>query len=60
MLVYKQADPEGRTWTQHVLDDRFEHHDGARIIDLGDGRVGILSHGWKDSRYVHLWEPPTS
>jgi len=20
----------------------------------GDGRLGILSHGWKDSRYVHL------
>jgi len=45
-------------WQCHQLDDRFEHHDGCRIIALGPGRrPGIISHGWKDSRYVHLWEP---
>jgi len=57
LLVYKKADPQGRTWKRFQLDDRFEHHDGAKIIDLGGGRLGIISHGWKDFRYVHLWEP---
>ncbi|NLF30848.1 MAG: VCBS repeat-containing protein, partial [Planctomycetes bacterium] len=58
MYVYKKADPGGRAWKQYVLDDRFEHHDGARLIRLAANRLGILSHGWTDSRYVHLWEGP--
>jgi len=57
LFVYAKADPAGRTWRRYQLDDRFEHHDGARIIDLGQGRLGILSHGWRDSLYVHLYEP---
>ncbi len=57
LLVYKKADPAGNTWTRYILDDRFEHHDGSKTIDLGDGRLGIISHGWADSKYVHLWEP---
>jgi len=57
LLVYKKADPRGLTWKRFVLDDRFEHHDGAQLIDLGGGRTGIISHGWKDERYVHLWVP---
>ncbi len=62
LMVYKQADPAGTAWKRYVLDDRFEHHDGAKIIRLapgpaGTGRLSIISHGWKDSRYVHLWEP---
>ena len=56
LLVYKKADPAGRAWKRYVLDDRFEHHCGTRIIDLGGGRKGIISHGWCDKRYVHLWE----
>ncbi len=56
LLVYKKADPEGRAWYRYVLDDRFEHHDGTRIIELEPGRLGILSHGWVESIYVHLWE----
>ncbi|MEW6755516.1 MAG: VCBS repeat-containing protein [Candidatus Latescibacterota bacterium] len=56
LLVYKAADPKARTWTRFVADDRFEHHDGTKVIDLGGGRLGIMSHGWTDSRYVHLWE----
>ncbi|MCC7145843.1 MAG: VCBS repeat-containing protein [Phycisphaeraceae bacterium] len=47
----------GRGWWRYQLDDRFEHHDGCGLIDLGSGRPGIISHGWKDNRYVHLWEP---
>ena len=56
LYVYKRADPAGKTWTRYRLDNRFEHHDGAKPIDLGNGRIGIVSHGWQDSIYVHLWE----
>jgi len=57
LLVYKQADSAATAWHCYVLDDRFEHHDGAKIIELSPGRLGIISHGWTDSKYVHLWEP---
>jgi hypothetical protein len=56
--VYKKADEKGLTWYRYVLDDRFEHHDGLKSIKLGPGRVGILSHGWAESLYLHLWEGP--
>jgi hypothetical protein len=56
LLVYKQANPNGSAWYRYQLDDRFEHHDGTKIIELAPGRLGIISHGWKDSIYVHLWE----
>ncbi len=39
-----------------MLDDRFEHHDGGKPIDLGGGRRGIVSLGWNEC-YVHLWAP---
>lgn len=55
--VWSTASPRALLgWHCHQLDDRFEHHDGCRIIDI-DGRPAIISHGWKDSRYVHLWQP---
>ncbi len=57
LYVYKKADPKGHAWTRFCLDNRFEHHDGTKIIELGNGRKGIISHGWKDSIYVNLWEP---
>ncbi len=57
LYVYKKADPKGLTWKRYTLDDRFEHHDGTKLIDLGNGKHGILSHGWADSIYVHLWTP---
>jgi len=56
LCVYKKAEPQGRAWVQYVLDDRFEHHDGAKVFEVAPGRLGIISHGWVDSRYVHLWE----
>jgi hypothetical protein len=56
LFIYKKADPAGRTWYRHLLDGRFEHHDGTKVIQLGPDRLGIMSHGWTDSRYVHLWE----
>jgi hypothetical protein len=57
MYVYKKADPKGLAWKRYCLDSRFEHHDGTKIIDLGGGKKGIVSHGWTDSIYVNLWEP---
>jgi len=56
LLVYKKAEPGGRAWLRYVLDDRFEHHDGTKVFEVAPGRLGIISHGWQDSRYVHLWE----
>ena len=56
LCVYKKADPQGRAWAQYVLDDRFEHHDGAKVFEMSPGQPCIISHGWVDSRYVHLWE----
>lgn len=58
LCVYKKAEPQGRAWIQYVLDDRFEHHDGAQVVEIAPGRRAIISHGWVDSRYVHLWEYP--
>jgi hypothetical protein len=58
LLVYKKADPDGLTWRQYVLDSRFEHHDGAKVVEIWPGRLGIVSHGWADNRYVHLWVAP--
>ena len=56
LMVYKPAHG-GQQWTRYLLDGRFEHHCGAKTIELAPGRSGIISHGWVDSRYVHLWEP---
>lgn len=56
LLAYKKADAAGATWTRFTLDDRFEHHDGTKVITLPGNRIAIASHGWKDSIYVHLWE----
>lgn len=55
-FVYKMADRHGCTWKRWQWDDRFEHHDGTQTIDLGDGRVGVLSIAWQEPRYVHLWQ----
>ena len=57
LYVYKKADPQGRAWTRHVIDDRFDNHVGARLIELANGRLGIISHGWMEPAYLHLWEP---
>ncbi|MCK4618098.1 FG-GAP repeat protein [Candidatus Aerophobetes bacterium] len=56
LFVYKRVEPQGRAWFRYTLDDRFEHHDGTKIFEVAPGRMGIISHGWTDSRYVHLWE----
>jgi hypothetical protein len=56
LYVYEQADALGRSWWRHEVDTRFEHHDGAKVIALANGKHGIVSHGWAEGNYVHLWE----
>jgi len=55
-IVYKKADPAGLTWKSYVADGRFEHHDGTKVVELSPGKKCIVSHGWQDSIYVHMWE----
>ena len=56
LYVYKKADPQGKSWYRYTLDDRFEHHDGTKVVELIPNRPAIISHGWTDGIYVHLWE----
>lgn len=56
LLLYRKAEPGGRAWTRYVLDDRFEHHDGAKVFEVAPGQLAVVSHGWQEGRYVHLWE----
>ena len=56
LLVYKQADAHGIAWSRFPVDNRFEHHDGAKIIELSPGHLAIMSHGWMEPTYVHIWE----
>lgn len=55
LMVYKKSDVMGETWKSYILDERFEHHDGAKVFEIEPGKPAILSHGWKDNIYVHLW-----
>ncbi len=55
-FIYKQANDKADGWYRCQIDGRFEQHDGTKVIELAPGKLGIMSHGWKDSRYVSLWE----
>ncbi len=46
LYAYKQADPHGIAWARFPIDDRFEHHDGAKAVELTPGSISIISHGW--------------
>ncbi|MFB6150668.1 MAG: FG-GAP repeat domain-containing protein [Haloarculaceae archaeon] len=56
LFAYERADADGRAWSRHLLEDRFEHNAGAEVVSLGDERPAVLSHGWSDTKYVHLVE----
>jgi hypothetical protein len=55
LYAYKKADQHGITWSRIPIDNRFEHHDGAKVVELIPGRPVILSHSWMEPSYVHLW-----
>jgi hypothetical protein len=54
LVIYRRLDCAGTFWAEHLIDPRFEHHDGAHVIRL-NGRYGIVSHTWHEAKYVHLW-----
>jgi hypothetical protein len=55
-LIYKKADGQGKSWKKFDLDKRFENHDGTKVFEIAPGRKAIMSHGWADSIYLHIWE----
>ncbi len=56
LYAYKKADQHGITWSRIPIDNRFEHHDGAKVVELTQGRPVILSHSWMEPSYVHIWQ----
>ena len=56
LYAYKKADPKGITWSRFPIDNRFEHHDGAKVVELSPGKISIISHGWMEQSYVHIWQ----
>jgi FG-GAP-like repeat len=56
LYAYKKADAKGITWSRFPIDNRFEHHDGAKSVQLTPGKLSIISHGWQEQAYVHIWE----
>ncbi len=56
LYAYKKADPKGLIWSRHPIDNRFGHQNGAKVVELTPGRPAIISHGWAEARYVHIWE----
>jgi hypothetical protein len=56
LYAYKKAAPKGIAWSRFPIDDRFEHHDGAKVVELNPGELSIISHGWMEESYVHIWQ----
>jgi len=54
LYAYKKADAKGLTWSRHPIDNRFDHYNGAKVVEFSPGRPSIISQG--DSSYVHIWE----
>lgn len=53
--IFENRD-RGRSWQRHLVSQGDEHHDGTQVIDLGGGRLGIVSIGWGHNRLL-LYEP---
>ena len=64
LFIYKKADPPGKTWLCRLVDDRIEHHDGAKGFEIAARQPAIVSLGWTEPKSVHLWKfkhkPPES
>jgi hypothetical protein len=47
-----------------VVNDHFEHHPGAKVFEIAAGQNAIVSLGWTEPKFVHLWKfkhkPPES
>jgi hypothetical protein len=55
LMIFKRADERGKIWKCYVLDRRFDHHVGAKVFDIKPGEKAILSQGWNEYQYLHLW-----
>jgi len=54
-LQYWENDGQG-TFSKHILDTGKESHLGTQVADMdGDGDLDIVSIGWDQHKYVHLW-----
>lgn len=48
-------------FTKKIIDTGKESHLGTQVIDMdGDGDLDILSIGWDQHRFVHLWRNDTN
>lgn len=56
LYAYKKADAKGLMWSRYPIDNRFSHHNGAKVVALSLGSPCIISHGWMEHAYVHIWE----
>lgn len=54
VYVYRPVD-NGKVFKKSLLDHRFEHHDGMKVVDFIEGKQCIVSHSWTEFNYVHLW-----
>lgn len=47
LYVFENVDGHGTSWSEHVVHEGDEHHDGAQVVDIdGDGDLDIISIGW--------------
>lgn len=44
-----------RAFKKSLLDHRFEHHDGMKVVDFIEGKQCVVSQSWTEYNYVHLW-----
>ena len=54
LFAYKQADAQGITWSRFPIDNRFEHHDGAKAVELSPGRLADPKPrlGWSQPTFI--------
>ncbi len=45
----------GKMFKKELLDHRFEHHDGMKVLDFIPEKQCLFSHSWTEYNYVHIW-----
>ncbi len=47
LFIYENGDGRGGSWTEHMIHEGDEHHDGTQLVDIdADGDLDIISTGW--------------
>ncbi len=53
LLLFKNTDGAGGSWSESIIHTGDEHHDGAQTVDLdNDGDLDIISIGWNNAAVV--------